>query len=73
VHAVVLSLAGRELEREMIPLLKDQGLGFARLEPARGGFLFWKIYAGQRATSRAPAKFDFRRSTKRRGLPFSMC
>ena len=33
------SLAGRELERETIPLLKDQGLGLLVWSPLAGGFL----------------------------------
>ena len=37
------SLAGRELEREMIPLLKDQGLGLLVWSPLAGGFLSGKF------------------------------
>jgi aryl-alcohol dehydrogenase-like predicted oxidoreductase len=33
------SLAGREFERETIPLLKDQGLGLLVWSPLAGGFL----------------------------------
>jgi len=53
------SLAGRELERETIPLLQDQGLGLLVWSPLAGGFLSGKFTreggdeAGRRAT------FDF--------------
>ncbi len=53
------SLAGRELEREMIPLLKDQGLGLLVWSPLAGGFLSGKFTreGGDEAARRA--KFDF--------------
>ena len=37
------SLAGRELERETIPLLEDQGLGLLVWSPLAGGFLSGKF------------------------------
>jgi aryl-alcohol dehydrogenase-like predicted oxidoreductase len=37
------SLVGRELEREMIPLLQDQGLGLLVWSPLAGGFLSGKF------------------------------
>ena len=37
------SIAGRELEREMIPLLDDQGLGLLPWSPLAGGFLSGKF------------------------------
>ena len=37
------SIAGRELEREMIPLLEDQGLGLLPWSPLAGGFLSGKF------------------------------
>src|SRR6185503_8207264 len=53
------SLAGRELEREMIPLLKDQGLGLLVWSPLAGGFLSGKFTRdGGDGTARR-AKFDF--------------
>ncbi len=53
------SLAGRELEREMIPLLKDQGLGLLVWSPLAGGFLSGRFTreGGDEAARRA--KFDF--------------
>jgi aryl-alcohol dehydrogenase-like predicted oxidoreductase len=54
------SLAGRELEREMIPLLKDQRLGLLVWSPLAGGFLSGKF---GRETKDDPgarrATFDF--------------
>ena len=37
------SIAGRELEREMIPLVDDQGLGLLPWSPLAGGFLSGKF------------------------------
>jgi aryl-alcohol dehydrogenase-like predicted oxidoreductase len=53
------SLAGRELERETIPLLHDQGLGLLVWSPLAGGFLSGKFTrdGGDEAARRA--KFDF--------------
>jgi aryl-alcohol dehydrogenase-like predicted oxidoreductase len=53
------SLAGRELEREMIPLLADQGLGLLVWSPLAGGFLSGKFTrdGGDEAARRAT--FDF--------------
>ena len=47
------SLAGRELEREMIPLLKDQGLGLLVWSPLAGGFLSGKFTRERRRRSGA--------------------
>ena len=53
------SLAGRELERETLPLLKDQGLGLLVWSPLAGGFLSGKFTReGGDATARR-ATFDF--------------
>jgi aryl-alcohol dehydrogenase-like predicted oxidoreductase len=53
------SLAGRELEREIIPLLKDQHLGLLVWSPLAGGFLSGKFTReGTDATGRR-ASFDF--------------
>jgi aryl-alcohol dehydrogenase-like predicted oxidoreductase len=62
------SLAGRELEREMIPLLTDQGLGLLVWSPLAGGFLSGKFTrAGGDDTARR-AKFDFPPVNKERGF-----
>ncbi len=53
------SLAGRELEREMKPLLKDQGLGLLVWIPLAGGLLSGNVTKdGTDATGRR-ASFDF--------------
>jgi aryl-alcohol dehydrogenase-like predicted oxidoreductase len=53
------SLAGRELEREIIPLIKDQNLGLLVWSPLAGGFLSGKFtrHSGDEAARRAT--FDF--------------
>jgi aryl-alcohol dehydrogenase-like predicted oxidoreductase len=62
------SLAGRELEREMIPLLTDQGLGLLVWSPLAGGFLSGKFTreGGDEAARRA--KFDFPPVAKEKGF-----
>src|ERR1700676_2365477 len=53
------SLAGRELEREMIPLLKDQRVGLLVWSPLAGGFLSGKFTRDARDASARRATFDF--------------
>jgi aryl-alcohol dehydrogenase-like predicted oxidoreductase len=53
------SLAGRELEREMIPLLNDQNLGLLVWSPLAGGFLSGKFTRDGGDESARRAKFDF--------------
>jgi aryl-alcohol dehydrogenase-like predicted oxidoreductase len=53
------SLAGRELEREMIPLLKDQHVGLLVWSPLAGGFLSGKFTRDARDASARRATFDF--------------
>jgi aryl-alcohol dehydrogenase-like predicted oxidoreductase len=55
------SLAGRELERETVPLLKDQGLGLLVWSPLAGGFLSGKFTKDDKAKDSAArrATFDF--------------
>jgi len=62
------SLAGRELEREAIPLLKDQGLGLLVWSPLAGGFLSGKFArtGGDEAARRA--KFDFPPVNREKGF-----
>ena len=62
------SLVGRELEAEMIPLLKDQGLGLLVWSPLAGGFLSGKFTrtGGDEAARRA--KFDFPPVNKEKGF-----
>ncbi len=54
------TVAGRDLERELVPLLKDQGLGLMVWSPLAGGLLSGKFSrdgAGPEGTRRAT--FDF--------------
>ena len=54
------SIAGRDLEREVVPLLEDQGVGLMVWSPLAGGFLSGKFSregAGPEGTRRAA--FDF--------------
>ncbi len=53
------SLAGRELEREMIPLLLDQGVGLLVWSPLAGGFLSGKFTRGGTDAAGRRANFDF--------------
>jgi aryl-alcohol dehydrogenase-like predicted oxidoreductase len=53
------SLVGRELERETIPLLKDQGLGLLVWSPLAGGFLSGKFTRDATDETARRAKFDF--------------
>jgi aryl-alcohol dehydrogenase-like predicted oxidoreductase len=53
------SLAGRELEREMIPLLQDQGLGLLVWSPLAGGFLSGKFTREGGDADARRATFDF--------------
>ncbi|MBB6735194.1 aldo/keto reductase [Cohnella zeiphila] len=54
------SLAGRELEREIIPALRDQNMGLIVWSPLAGGFLSGKYGRGNRGTDGDRfAKFAF--------------
>ena len=53
------SLAGRELEREIIPLLKDQRLGLLVWSPLAGGFLSGKFTREGTDVGGRRASFDF--------------
>jgi aryl-alcohol dehydrogenase-like predicted oxidoreductase len=56
------SLAGRELEREIIPLLRDQNLGLLVWSPLAGGYLSGKFTAGGRgAEGPVPSAVEGRR------------
>jgi aryl-alcohol dehydrogenase-like predicted oxidoreductase len=62
------SLAGRDLEREMIPLLKDQGLGLLVWSPLAGGFLSGKFTRDAGDDTARRAKFDFPPVNKEKGF-----
>ncbi|MGE3513263.1 MAG: aldo/keto reductase [Vicinamibacterales bacterium] len=53
------SLAGRELEREIVPLLKDQHLGLLVWSPLAGGFLSGKFTKDGVDPHGRRASFDF--------------
>ena len=62
------SLAGRDLEREMIPLLKDQGLGLLVWSPLAGGFLSGKFTRQGGDETARRASFDFPPVDKDKGF-----
>jgi aryl-alcohol dehydrogenase-like predicted oxidoreductase len=62
------SLAGRDLEREMIPLLKDQGLGLLVWSPLAGGFLSGKFTRSGGDETARRASFDFPPVDKDKGF-----
>ena len=62
------TLAGRDLEREMIPLLKDQGLGLLVWSPLAGGFLSGKFTRDRGDEAARRAKFDFPPVNKEKGF-----
>ena len=54
------SIAGRELEREIVPLVEDQGLGVMVWSPLAGGFLSGKFTREKRGDNDARrSTFDF--------------
>lgn len=54
------SIAGRDLEREIVPLLKDQNLGLMVWSPLAGGFLSGKYRKNQMPEDESRRKeFDF--------------
>ncbi|MDB5279192.1 MAG: aldo/keto reductase [Ferruginibacter sp.] len=53
------TIAGRDLERELVPLLKDQQLGLMVWSPLAGGFLSGKYTRLQGAEDGRRAAFDF--------------
>ena len=62
------SLVGRDLERDTIPLLKDQGLGLLVWSPLAGGFLSGKFTRDGGDESARRAKFDFPPVDKEKGF-----
>ena len=62
------SLVGRDLERETLPLLKDQGLGLLVWSPLAGGFLSGKFTRSGGDEAARRAKFDFPPVNKNRGF-----
>jgi aryl-alcohol dehydrogenase-like predicted oxidoreductase len=63
------TLAGRDLEREIVPLLQDQGLGLMVWSPLAGGLLSGKFGPdGQAPDGARRASFDFPVVDKPRAL-----
>jgi aryl-alcohol dehydrogenase-like predicted oxidoreductase len=62
------SLVGRELEREIIPLLGDQRLGLLVWSPLAGGFLSGKFTRTTSDQSGRRAKFEFPPVNKEKGF-----
>ena len=62
------SLVGRELERQIIPLIKDQGLGLLVWSPLAGGFLSGKFTRTGGDDNARRAKFDFPPVDKEKGF-----
>jgi aryl-alcohol dehydrogenase-like predicted oxidoreductase len=62
------SLVGRELERQIIPVIKDQGLGLLVWSPLAGGFLSGKFTRTGGDESARRAKFDFPPVNKEKGF-----
>ena len=62
------ALVGRELERETIPLLRDQGVGLLVWSPLAGGFLTGKFTREGGTSDARRAAFDFPPVDKTRGF-----
>ena len=62
------SLVGRDLERDTIPLLRDQGLGLLVWSPLAGGFLSGKFTRNGGDAEARRAKFDFPPVDKEKGF-----
>jgi aryl-alcohol dehydrogenase-like predicted oxidoreductase len=62
------TIAGRELEREILPLVEDQGLGVMVWSPLAGGFLSGKFTReGSKSNDTRRSVFDFPPVDKERG------
>jgi aryl-alcohol dehydrogenase-like predicted oxidoreductase len=62
------SLVGRDLERDTIPVLKDQGLGLLVWSPLAGGFLSGKFTREGGDENARRGKFDFPPVDKEKGF-----
>ena len=62
------TIAGRELEREIVPLVEDQGMGIMVWSPLAGGFLSGKFTRqGAKSNDARRVAFDFPPVDKERG------
>ncbi|MGH9716888.1 MAG: aldo/keto reductase [Candidatus Acidiferrales bacterium] len=62
------SIAGRDLERDIVPMLADQNMGLMVWSPLAGGFLTDKFASGTGPEDARRAKFDFPPIDKERAL-----
>ena len=62
------TLAGRDLEREIVPMLKSEGVGLMVWSPLAGGFLSGKYTREGDAAEGRRANFDFPPVDKARGF-----
>jgi len=62
------TIAGRDLEREVVPLLADQEMGLMVWSPLAGGFLTDKYATGKGPEEARRANFDFPPLDKERAL-----
>jgi aryl-alcohol dehydrogenase-like predicted oxidoreductase len=62
------SLVGREIERQILPLIKDQGLGLLVWSPLAGGFLSGKFTRTGGDENARRSKFDFPPVHKEKGF-----
>src|SRR4029078_6227767 len=62
------SLSARDLERDTIPLIKDQGLALLVWSPLAGGFLSGKFTRSGGDEAARRAKFDFPPVDRGRGF-----
>jgi aryl-alcohol dehydrogenase-like predicted oxidoreductase len=62
------SLAGRDLEREIVPFIKDQNLGLLVWSPLAGGFLSGKFTRNSGDEAARRASFDFPPVNKEKGF-----
>ncbi len=62
------SLAGRDIERQIVPLIRDQGLGLLVWSPLAGGFLSGKFTRTGGDENARRAKFDFPPVDKEKGF-----
>jgi aryl-alcohol dehydrogenase-like predicted oxidoreductase len=62
------SIAGRDLERDVVPLLADQNLGLMVWSPLAGGFLTDKFASGAGPENARRTKFDFPPLDRERAL-----
>lgn len=53
------TLVGRDLEREIVPMLKSEGIGLMVWSPLAGGFLSGKYSGGKSANDGRRTTFDF--------------